>query len=241
VASLSALDQSLEVRDKTWALLSRLLLTGTLIGYLTHTSWRWCFGINLPIGVAAIILVVLIVRKELLGPQPIPELDETVETGRRTRFVFRLRTIDFWGQLLFLFGFGLVILALTWGGATYAWNSPAVLVSLIIGLIIIAAWAVWQRLMSPGHVLGKRWHWKRPMIQWKILADRNVGLLFYTSFATGMAQFAVRLKCSLGFFFFFKGKGGFDRLRRVLTFLCRSFIFVAYTLLLSKLVSPSKL
>jgi MFS family permease len=161
-------------------------------GYLTHTNWRWCFGINLPIGVAGIILVVLILRKELLGPQPIPELDETVETGRRTRFVFRLRTVDFWGQLLFLLGFGLVILALTWAGATYAWNSPAVLVSLVVGLITIVAWAVWQYLVSPGHMLAERWHWKRPMIQWKILSDRNVGLLFYTSFATGMAQFAVR-------------------------------------------------
>jgi len=167
-------------------------LANMSIGYLTRTNWRWCFGINLPIGVAGIILVILLLRKELLGPQPITELEKTPETGRRTRFIVRLRTIDFWGQLLFLLGFGLVIMALTWAGATYAWNSPAVLVSLIAGMILIAAWALWEYLMSPGQMLAERWHWKRPMIQWQILSDRNVGLLFYTAFATGMAQFAVR-------------------------------------------------
>jgi MFS family permease len=166
-------------------------------GFLTRVDWRWCFGINLPIGVAGIILVALIIRSELLGPRPVPELDENTETGRRTTFVFRLRTIDVWGQLFFLIGFGLVILSLTWAGATYAWNSAAVLVSLIAGLLMVGIWAIWQNLMSPGHMLGERWHWKRPMIQWEILADRNVGLLFYTSFATGMAQFAVRLETEL--------------------------------------------
>jgi len=35
-------------------------------GFLTQTSWRWCFAVNLPITVIAIPLVVFLLRKELL-------------------------------------------------------------------------------------------------------------------------------------------------------------------------------
>lgn len=113
-------------------------------GYLTNADWRWCFAINLPIAAVALIIVFFVLRKELLGPQPIPELNETVETGRRTKFVARLKTVDIGGQLLFIFGFGLVILALTWGGATYSWSSPAVIVPLVLGIIFAGVFCYWE-------------------------------------------------------------------------------------------------
>jgi len=94
-------------------------------GYLTNKSWRWCFGINLPVAVAGIFLVFFVLRPELLGPQPIPELlsrnGESGQGNPKYRLKARLSTIDFGGQLLFVIGIGLLILALTWGGATYTW------------------------------------------------------------------------------------------------------------------------
>jgi hypothetical protein len=166
---------------------------------LTQADWRWCFGINLPIAAAGIILIIIIIRKELLGPQPIPQLSETPETGRRTRFAYRLKTIDYWGQVLFLLGFGLLILALTWAGPIYRWDSPAVLVPLCVGAVTIVAWGVWEFLMAPDRMLGMRWPWKAAMVKWDILTDRNVGLLVYSSFTTGMAMFSVFYFCSIYF------------------------------------------
>lgn len=187
---------SLEVCDALNCLILASYLTNHTrhTGYLTNANWRWCFGINLPIAVASLVAIFFVLRKELLGPQPIAELDETAETGRRSRYMARLKTIDFGGQLLFLFGFGLLILGLTWGGATYPWDSPAVIVSLVLGTIITLGFLYWQSLFSPGRMLSRKMPWQRPMIPWNILTNRDIGLLFYTEVGNGIGMFAVSWK-----------------------------------------------
>ncbi|KAH8678109.1 major facilitator superfamily domain-containing protein [Xylariales sp. PMI_506] len=158
-------------------------------GYLTTANWRWCFGINLPIAFVAIVIIFFI-RGEMLGPQPIPEL-EGRDSGHRERFAKRLTTLDVGGQLLFLFGFGLVILALTWAGATYNWNSVQVLSTLIIGSVLVTCFIVYEYLMKPGNALGEKLSHQKPMLPWKLLQDRNISLLFYINAATGMAMYSV--------------------------------------------------
>ncbi|KAI0142402.1 MFS general substrate transporter [Hypoxylon sp. NC0597] len=186
---------TLKENAKNWSLFS---LVGGLCyglgpvigGYLTAANWRWCFGINLPIAFLGILIIFFFLRKDLLGPQPIPELEET-EAGRRERFAKRMSTIDIGGQLLFLFGFGLLILALTWGGATYNWNDAAVLVPLVIGALLSCAWLYYEYSMGPGRILSKKLHFQRPMLPWYMVENRNVSLLCYINFATGMAMYSV--------------------------------------------------
>ena len=167
-------------------------LTFNLKGYLTSANWRWCFAINLPIGVVSLGITYFVLRKELLGPQPIPELDETTETGRRTKFAARLKTVDVGGQLLFMIGFGLIILAVTWGGATYPWNSAAVIVSLILGVVFTVCFFCWENMLAPGGVLFQKLPWQRAMIPWDIISNLDILILFYTELASGMGAFAVR-------------------------------------------------
>ena len=131
-------------------------------------------------------------RKHLLGPQPIPELDETADTGRRTTFIARLKTIDFGGQALFIIGFGLIILALTWGGATYPWKSGTVIAPLVLGVVVMVGFANWERLFEPGKLLHRKLPRQKPMIPWSLLSTRDMGFLFYEGFATGMSMFSVR-------------------------------------------------
>ncbi|KAI1873814.1 uncharacterized protein JN550_003083 [Neoarthrinium moseri] len=158
-------------------------------GYLTKVNWRWCFGINLPIGVVGMATVFL-VRDEMLGPQSMPGLNEH-GAGRRQRFAKRLGTIDSGGQLLFLFGFGLLVLALTWAGATYDWNSAQVVSTLVLGILIVAAFLFYEYLMIPGKALAQRLSHQKPMMPWYLLKNRNISLLFYINFATGMAMYSV--------------------------------------------------
>ncbi|KND94152.1 putative MFS-type transporter YusP [Tolypocladium ophioglossoides CBS 100239] len=106
---------TLRENAKNWAIFALVggisyALGPVIGGYLTSANWRWCFGINLPVGAVVLITIFFVLRKRLLGPQPIPKLDEPAETGRRTRLVARLKTIDIGGQALFVFGFGLIIL-----------------------------------------------------------------------------------------------------------------------------------
>ncbi|KAL2759765.1 hypothetical protein ACRALDRAFT_1026476 [Sodiomyces alcalophilus JCM 7366] len=195
---------SLREDAKNWSIFSIVggcsYAVGPVIGgYLTETHWRWCFGINLPVALVGMAVVFIVLRKELLGPQPIPQLDETAETGRRTTFVHRLKTIDVGGQVLSIFGFGLLILGFTWAGASYGWASAAVLVPLITGVLLIAAFVWWEYEMTPGNRLARKFPWQQAMIPWEVISNRDIGLLFYASFATGMAMFSVLYFCTLYF------------------------------------------
>ncbi|KAF5714907.1 major facilitator family transporter [Fusarium globosum] len=195
---------SLQENAKNWAIFSLVGgvsygLGPVIGGYLTNADWRWCFAINLPIAVVALIIVFFVLRKELLGPQPIPELNETAETGRRTKFVARLKTVDIGGQLLFIFGFGLVILALTWGGATYSWSSPAVIVPLVLGIIFASVFCYWEYLLAPGNTMAEKLPWQRAMLPWELISNRDIGLLFYCECATGIGMYAVLYFCNIYF------------------------------------------
>lgn len=136
------------------------------------------------------LVIFLLLRKVLLGPQPIPRID-SIPTTTRHAFTHRLRTIDWPGQILFLLGLAFLVLSLTWAGATHPWSSPAVLVPLCAGVVLLAAWVCWEYMMREDGILGRRWPWRTPMVEWGVLSDRNIGLTVYTSFATGAAVFAV--------------------------------------------------
>lgn len=145
------------------------------------------------------VVVWFVLRPVLLGPQPLPQLDETAETGRRSTFAQRLATVDVGGQVLCIIGFGLLILSLTWAGATFAWDSPAVLVTLVLGVAVIAVFVWWQRAMEPGRVLARALPRQQAMIPWEVMRNRDIGLLFYTSAASGMAMYSVLYFCVLYF------------------------------------------
>jgi hypothetical protein len=159
-------------------------------GYLTAANWRWCFAINLPICVLGIIIVFIILRRELVGPQELPGVDEN-DTSTQKRIARRVNTIDSGGQVLFLAGFGLIILAFTWAGASYGWDTAAVIVPLVIGVLLSVAWLGYEYMMDPDKALGRRLPFQRPMLPWELIKNRNVWLLFYINFATGMAMYSV--------------------------------------------------
>ncbi|PSR97228.1 major facilitator superfamily domain-containing protein [Coniella lustricola] len=167
-------------------------------GYLTSASWRWCFGINLPICVLGIAVVFFVLRKELVGPQHLAGIDDdsTLATTKQEpkaapTVLQRIMTIDIGGQLLFLIGFGLIILAFTWAGDTYAWGSYEVIVPLVLGILVFLAWLGYEYLMAPNRVLGKKFSSQNPMIPWRFITNRNIGLLFYINFSSGMAIYSV--------------------------------------------------
>jgi hypothetical protein len=141
-----------------------------------------------PIGVAGLVLAHFVLRPELLGPQEITRTDGVIEPDVEPTFMRRLSTIDFGGQFLFLFGMGLVVLALTWGGSYYPWNNVNVLCPLIIGLLLVLAFLAWEHFMAPGNFLGAKFPYRRPMIPLTLLFTRNAGIIVYINFITGMGK-----------------------------------------------------
>src|ERR1700716_1309213 len=91
-------------------------IVGPLLGgYLTdNLSWRWVFYVNLPVGLVALIVLWF----------SFPNI----------RPVIRERRIDFLGAATLVAGVVPLLLALSWGGNDYPWNSPV-----IVGLFTVAA------------------------------------------------------------------------------------------------------
>ena len=54
------------------------------------------------------------------------------------------KRIDVTGGILSTGGLTLFLMALTWGGDQYTWKSAHVIVTLCIGLVLIACWVVWE-------------------------------------------------------------------------------------------------
>ncbi|KAF3940875.1 hypothetical protein ABW19_dt0209392 [Dactylella cylindrospora] len=161
-------------------------------GFLTDVDWRWCFWINLPMSAISHVAVYFIMRKELLGPQPQITIDEhgnTVAIERRG-FLEKLSVIDYGGTIIFLTGACCFILALLWGGADYPWVSAAVLVPLIVGAILMCVFFYYEHLMEPGNKISKMFPNQAAMLPWTLLKKRDIGVLSFLNFSTGMALFS---------------------------------------------------
>ncbi len=157
-------------------------------GYLTQTSWRWCFIINLPVAALGIVLAFSFLRPHLIGPQNTINADDVSQSHGTAAFKARLLTIDSGGQILFLFGMGLLVLALTWGGSYYPWSDVKVLAPLVIGFIIFSVFLIWEFLKMPGRKLAITFPQQVAMIPIKLIWTRNAGLLIYINFITGMGR-----------------------------------------------------
>lgn len=132
-------------------------------------------------------------RKLLLGPQDIqdPATSSDGQVSRSATLSKRLSTIDYGGQLFFLFGIGLLVLALTWAGSYYPWADSRVLGPLVSGVALTAAFVAWEWLLLPGRPLTKYLRFQRAMLPMNIIWSRNGGVLTYINFITGMAMYAV--------------------------------------------------
>ena len=89
-------------------------------GFLTDgPGWRWCFYVNLPIGIAAFAL--LFFAFPHIAPNPNAE-----------------RRVDWLGATTLVLGVVPLLLALSWGGRDYPWASVEVL-SLVAGGLVMTA------------------------------------------------------------------------------------------------------
>lgn len=83
-------------------------MVGPLLGgvFTTKVTWRWCFYINLPLGVVALVVTAFLLQ--------IPGRDSTKIPSRE-----KLAQLDFYGTALIVPGSVCLVLALQWGGLKY--------------------------------------------------------------------------------------------------------------------------
>jgi len=118
------------------ALLSSMFGISSVIGpilggvFTDRVTWRWCFWINLPIGAIAILTVLIFFKN--------PKREHSNLTLKQ-----KIDQMDLPGAFFLICAIVCLLLALQWGGTTYAWSNSkvwgcilgfALLIAIFIGL-----------------------------------------------------------------------------------------------------------
>ncbi|PYH96397.1 MFS multidrug transporter [Aspergillus ellipticus CBS 707.79] len=154
-------------------------------GYLTDSNWRYCFVVPIPIAVLSHILIFVLLRNDLV------EGSMFKKGSRWSSILPALATVDIGGSILFIFGVGLIILAATWGGATYSWSSREVLAPLIVGSICFLAFFVYEYLLEPGKIFARIFPRQVAMLPYSLFERRDTIWLAILNFSTGAASYSI--------------------------------------------------
>lgn len=100
----------------------------------TSSKWRWSYYLGIIMEVVALVLY-----QFLYHP---PRFDQLHE-GKTKMQAFR--ELDFGGIILFVAGFVIFIIGLSWGGTTYPWKSSQVIATLVVGGLLIIGFAIYGK------------------------------------------------------------------------------------------------
>ncbi|KAK4213882.1 major facilitator superfamily domain-containing protein [Rhypophila decipiens] len=118
---------------------------------LERMNWRWCFGLQVPVSILALVTGWIVLENP---EHTIMELDP------KSRFRSALNKLDVSGSLLLVTGLVFQLVGLSCGGNEYAWESKAVVSTVLVSIALLAGFAVVEAKtraipMIPLRMLGE--------------------------------------------------------------------------------------
>jgi EmrB/QacA subfamily drug resistance transporter len=110
------------------------ILGPTVGGWITdHASWRWVFYINLPVGIAALLVLIFLM----------PSL-HSKDTQQAS--------IDYLGAAFLIAGTIPLLLGFTWAGSLYAWLSAPIIGLFATAIVFLAIFIAYEAYLERHHL-----------------------------------------------------------------------------------------
>ncbi|OAA37406.1 Major facilitator superfamily domain, general substrate transporter [Metarhizium rileyi] len=141
-------------------------LLGPTVGgaFTTHVTWRWCFYINLPIGIPVMVLIFFL-------------LDVPDQPGTQLSLQDRLRQANILGFICLVPGIICLCLLLQYGGTTYAWSDRRIIALFVVAFVLLIAFVLVQVWLPDQAILPPR-----------IPTQRSIASGFWVSMCVGAHQ-----------------------------------------------------
>ncbi|KAG8156286.1 hypothetical protein KVR01_013821 [Diaporthe batatas] len=154
--------------------LASVAVIGGTVGagaFVKFHTWRWSYYLN------AIFYGITFLLVTLFYHPPPPGLRRQ---GARLQEL--LAKVDYIGILVFTASLASIIIGVTWGGTTYAWDSPQVLATLIAGCGGLCLFGAYEWLVVTEGILDHR-----------LFQSRNFAILIFVCVIDGMLLLGVNV------------------------------------------------
>lgn len=134
---------------------------------LGTTTWQWGYGmwcIIYPVCTLPLIITLMIVSRRAKKRGLLDDYKSSFQIlGARNFFLELFHLLDVVGIILLIAVFALILMPLTLaGGVSSEWNAPHIIAPLVVGVLCIPAFIVWE-LKAP-----------HPLVPFKLMKDRGV-------------------------------------------------------------------
>ncbi|OAG09823.1 MFS general substrate transporter [Paraphaeosphaeria sporulosa] len=96
-------------------------------------GWRWCYYLMIILSFISGLLFFIFYFP--------PTFEDKFKNKSRGQ---QIRDFDYIGTVLFIGGFVIFLLGLSWGGSVYPWKSAHVISTMVVGGLVLIAFALWE-------------------------------------------------------------------------------------------------